>query len=296
MIKPIKFIYYQMFKSNLSDDDKYSLVPLISAIDSLPLKERIREIDDDKYRLEDIYLDDYMGINCYHLRFMRLDEANIPNMSYDDRESAPLKLNDGEYLGTPLHILYDIDNEIFMIQQSRTTMSVGKLNRYLSQMAISLNLFDGGSFIEFRPIISISKIGHGAIYKKIVLKFANIERANIEDNTDLKRIIDLYNDYEAVTGEVIISLGRFRTKQLADKKVRGLCNEIGQNKDYFKSATVSYSTIDGSGVIDLIEDVIKDEISFDIEKRTSLSFIQARDEMLRRYIVRRDRILFELGG
>ena len=37
MIKPIKFIYYQMFKSNLSDDDKYSLVPLISAIDSLPL-------------------------------------------------------------------------------------------------------------------------------------------------------------------------------------------------------------------------------------------------------------------
>ena len=59
---------------------------------------------------------------------------------------------------------------------------------------------------------------------------------------------------------------------------------------------MSYSTIDGSGVIDLIEDVIKDEISFDIEKRTSLSFIQARDEMLRRYIVRRDRILFELGG
>ena len=149
---------------NLSDDDKYSLVPLISAIDSLPLKERIREIDHDKYRLEDIYLDDYMGINCYHLRFMRLDEANIPNMSYDDRESAPLELNDGEYLGTPLHILYDIDNEIFMIQQSRTTMSIGKLNRYLSQMAISLNLFDGGSFIEFRPIISISKIGHGAIY------------------------------------------------------------------------------------------------------------------------------------
>lgn len=294
MIKPIKFIYYQMFKSNLSDDDKYSLVQLISAIDSLPLKERIREIDHDKYRLEDIYLDDYKGINCYHLRFMRLDEANIPNRSYDDRESTPLELNDGEYLGTPLHILYDIDNEIFMIQQSRTTMSIGKLNRYLSQMATSLNLFDGGSFIEFRPIISKSKIGNGAIYKKIDLKFANIERAYIEDTTDLKRIIGVYNDFEAVTGEVIISLGHYRTKQLADKKVRNLCNEIGQNKDYFKSATVSYSSSDGSGIIDLIEDVVKDEISFDIEKRKSLEFIQARNEMLNRYTVRRNEIIHEL--
>lgn len=294
MKKPIKYIYYQLFNSDGSNDDRFSMVPLIEVLSSISLKERIMDIDNDKYRLEDIYKENWLGIKCYHLRFMRLDEANIPNMSYDNRESAPLELNDGEYLGTPLHILYDIDNEVFMIQQSRTTMTVSKLNRYLSFMAIKHNIISDRSLLEFRPIISFSKIGDGAVFRKIALKFANIETAKIEDNTDLNRIISIYNEYGAVTGEVIIGLGHFKTKKLANRKVRNLCNEIEQHKGFFKSAALSYSTPDYSGVIDLIEDVIKDEINFEIEKRTSLSFIQAREEMLKRYSTRRDIIIREL--
>lgn len=102
-----------MFQSDLTESTVYSLVEIIPHIKKMTLKERILKIDHDKYRLENIETEAKNGINFIHLRFMRLDEANIPNLSYEDRESTPLELQDGEYLGTPLHVLYDINNDFY---------------------------------------------------------------------------------------------------------------------------------------------------------------------------------------
>lgn len=295
MIKPVKYIYYQLFQSNLEEDKVYSLLEIIKHLAQTSLKERIIEIDYDKYRLENIKPESINNINFVHLRFMRLDEANIPNLSYENRESSPLVLQDGEYLGTPLHILYDVTNEVCMIQQSRTTMTVGKLNKYLNSFVHSLNLLGKDYFIEFRPILSLSGVRDGAVYSKIELRFANIERAQISDNTDLQKIIDVYNDYQAITGSITMSLGHYTSRQLLGRKVRMLSRDVERNKEALRSARLYYKTEDYTGCVDLIQDIIGDEINFDIEKRSSLSFDYAQREMLQRYLSKLNEILNELN-
>lgn len=296
MSKNVTYIYYQMFQSDLTESTVYSLVEIIPHIKKMTLKERILKIDHDKYRLENIETEAKNGINFIHLRFMRLDEANIPNLSYEDRESTPLELQDGEYLGTPLHVLYDINNEIFMIQQNRTTMTVGKLGNYLNTLAHNLGLISKSIFIEFRPIISLGRVRDGAVYTKIVMNFANIEQTPTTDNSDLHRLIEVYNNFQAVTGSVIISLGHYKSKQLLGDKVRNFSRDIENNRDALKSAKIYYKTDDYSGFIDLIEDVLRDEIKFDIKKRSSLSFDYAKSEMMQRYLVRINAILQELNN
>lgn len=295
MIKNVKYIYYQLFQSNLVEDNVYSLLEIINHLAQLSLRERIIEIDNDKYRLENINPERINNINFVHLRFMRLDEANIPNLSYENQESSPLVLQDGEYLGTPLHVLYDVTNEVCMIQQSRTTMTVGKLNKYLNSYVHRLNLLEDGYFIEFRPILSLSGVRDGAIYSKIELRFANIERVQLNDNSDLHRIIDVYNDYQAITGSITMSLGHYKSRQLLGRKVRLLSRDVERNKEILKSAKLHYKAEDYSGCIDLIKDIIGDEINFDIEKRSSLSFDYAKREMLQRYLLKYNAILNELN-
>ena len=53
-IKHIKFVYYRLFVSDLSNSQIFSLVELIGNIENYSLKKRILTINDDKYRLENI--------------------------------------------------------------------------------------------------------------------------------------------------------------------------------------------------------------------------------------------------
>lgn len=293
MIKPIKFVYYRMFSND--DIQPYSIVEIIDAINQMTLMERIRIIDHDRYRLENIYAERINDTDFIHLRFMRLDFANIPNISYDNRESVPLPLDEGQYLGTPLHVLYDVSHQIYMVQQNRTTMSVGKLSQYINIIAHDIGLLNGNTLIELRPIISRNRLRDGAIFSKIELRFANIAEARIDDRTDLFRIVNLYNNYNALTGSIVLGLGHSRNNQLNNQNVRRLCNEIVEYRENITSAKVFYHTDEYQGFINLIKDVINDELRFELEPRQCLTREYAQTEMLQKFIERLPVLLQELG-
>lgn len=293
--KDIKFVYYRLFSSDLSRHEIFSFIDMIPLFERMPLIDRIHEISGDKYRLENIETSTQNGIRVYHLRFMKLDEVNLPNLSYDNCESEPLVLEDGQYIGTPLHVLYDIDNEIFMIQQNRSSMTVRKLNEYVNYWVHVMNLLDDRHIIEFRPIISNHGIINNGSYTKIELGFANIQEMEIEDNTNLHELINCYQRYGALTGAITLSIGHRTSNQLNSEEVNSLTREIVNNRGLFKNAKVYYKEHDYSGFIDLIEEIMHDSIRFSIERRTSLALVTVQISMLERYCNRINEIMNELG-
>lgn len=292
--KHIKFIYYRLFVSDLKNSKLFSMVELINCILEYDLKSRIKKIGDNKYRLENIETETRNNIDFYHLRFMKLDDANLPNLSYENDESVPLTLRDGQYIGTALHVLYDISNEIFMIQQNRSSMTIGKLDEYINSWAHKLNLITDKQFLSFNPILSKKSLCDTGECTKIYMNFANIQKADVSDNTALHHIANFYNMYSGLTGCITISIGHNTSKQLNGEQVRLLSKEISDNRNLFKSAKIYYKTDDYSGFVDLIEDVIHDIIQFNIEKRTVLSLALAQEGMLKRYLSKVRNILEEL--
>lgn len=293
--KHIKFIYYRLYVSDLKTRKLFSMVGLINRILRYNLKSRIEKIGEDRYRLENIETETRNNIDFYHLRFMKLDDANIPNLSYENDESVPLTLRNGQYIGTALHVLYDISNEIFMIQQNRSSMTIGKLNEYINRWGHKLNLVKDNQFLSFDPILSKKGLCDTGECTKIYMNFANIQQADVPDNTALHHIANFYNMYSGLTGCITISIGHNTSKQLNGEQVRLLSNEISNNRNMFKSAKIYYKTDDYSGFVDLIEDIMHDIIQFDIEKRTVLSLALAQEGMLKRYLSKIINILEELG-
>lgn len=293
--KNIKFIYYRLFSSDLRRHEIFSFIDMIPQFERMPLIDRIHEIDGDKYRLENLERSIFNEIRVYHLRFMKLEEVNLPNLSYDNYESEPLVLEEGQYLGTPLHVLYDIDNEVFMIQQNRPSMNERKLNEYVNYWVHAMNLLDDRHIIEFRPIISNHGVINNGSYKKIELSFANIQEAEIDDNTNLHELINCYQKYGALTGSITISIGHRINNQLNSEEVNSLTQDIINNRGLFNNAKVYYREHDYSGFIDLIEEIMQDTICFIIERRTTLALVTVQISMLDRYAQRINEIMNELG-
>lgn len=292
--KRIKFMYYRPFLFSDSGDMIFSLLEIIANIDKQPLKSRIKQFGDNKYRLENIEREHRNNIDFCHLRFMKLDDANLPNLAYEDDRSVPLTLCDGQYLGTALHVLYDVTNDVLMVQQNRNGMGLAKINEYFNAWAHELELVSDSRSVELYPIYSTSGLENVNGYTKVLLKFANLLDAHVPDNSRLRDVISYFHRYEALSGSITIGVGHHTSQRLNSEEMRALSQDISENRHAIKSAQFHYKTEDYTGFVDLIENVMHDVIQFEIERRTVLSLINAQQGMLNRYFERLPDILKEL--
>src|SRR5699024_11023389 len=66
----------------------------------------------------------------YHLVFERLD-YQLPNRTTLHGESEALDLEDDEYIGIDVNVLYDSENHIFMIQRNRSSLGPSGIEIFL---------------------------------------------------------------------------------------------------------------------------------------------------------------------
>lgn len=226
----------------------------------------------------------------WKLRFIKLRDTNIPSIVKKEEGAKPIELEDDEYIGEDLLMLYDPEIQVAMIQCNRFAMSKGKLEKFLNKIW-------GDS--DYRIIlIHINKsINYAQLkkrnFRRLELRLANIHA--IEDtHRPLSNIINSYNAVGSRAGTVSFSLGKGRQPKegLSPLQIPIMLDDIYENMDIVDDAILKVRDDDNSNVdiVDLFDNCLHEYIDFKLEKRTTLAFDCATKMMVRRYIERKPEV------
>lgn len=246
----------------------FNLTTLFAILDTKNLEERTKEYKQEKARMEEMGL---VGnsTNLWSLYFSRLRDFNLPNRAKKNEPSQPFPLEEDEYLGENVSAIYDEVNNILMIQRNRNSLGPGAIETYFNQF------LQGNDEIVFRPIPiknARTRIKEAEYVRKLKIKFADVKKAETEvSGVSLKKWISHFNDYDSVTGEIIITVGRQRKASLGGN-LKGLLDEVYENSNLIDRAQVSVkkSDISDPEIIDLFAENAHDITSFSVKPRTAL--------------------------
>lgn len=203
--RTVKFSYYTVCMMEDEQDvspKRFDFEAWIKkAVDENIEKKEI-EFDNVIARLEELEGDVNSGI--WKIRFLKLRDTNIPSIVKKTEEAKPIELDDDEYIGEDLLMIYDSKKSIAMIQCNRFAMSKGKLEKYVNKA-----WGDPQHKIVF---LHISKITNPAELKKKNFRYLCVRLANIhaveENHRPFSRIVNSYYDIGGKTGTIVFSLGR----------------------------------------------------------------------------------------
>ena len=166
--------------------------------------------------------------NVWCLQLMKLRDTNVPAKAKDFEEAKTIELDENEYIGEDLYMIYDAEKGIAMIQQNRNSLGVSRVEEFLQH---TYNLFwgtDHNKKISIEPIIGadgIEKLSKGTL-RYIELSMANLNNYIPAEKTPLSEIISQLKTYHGVAGKIMISIGRCKGETLDRNKVHELVKEV----------------------------------------------------------------------
>lgn len=291
-IRTVKFSYYTVCEvndKNGEDPIRFDFERWISKAAKLEIEKKEVEVDGLIVRLEKFEGEERNQL--WKLRFMKLRDTNIPSIVKREEDAKPIELEDDEYIGEDLLMLYDPEIQVAMIQCNRFAMSKGKLEKYLNK------IWDE---IEHRIVlIHINKTINQTLLKKKNFRRLEIRLSNIhsieETDRPLSRIINSYNTVGGKAGTISFSLGRGRQQKegLSPSQIPIMIDDIYENRDIVDNAVLKVRDDDDNSnvdIVDLFDYCLHEYIDFKLEKRTALAFDYATKVMIDRYIERKPEI------
>lgn len=229
-------------------------------------------------RLADVTID--ADTQYYHLVFDRLD-YQVPNRTTLHGESEALDLEDDEYIGIDVSVLYDSQNHIFMIQRNRSSLGPSGIEVFLDSVIHSYNH-------EFNEDFNLAIVSDNtakrralnqAVYRKLQFKATGLKANGIIEKLG-KGTKDLNVD------SVEISFNSKSTKdgKLDDGFARKLLEEYIDDDEIQKLQIRSREEEDGVvEPIDLIDHKLQTFIEFDFKIDRQLNPISVFDKMMEKF-------------
>lgn len=291
--RTIKFSYYTvcMMKDEQDNNPKrFDFESWISKAISDKIEKKEIEFNNVIARLEEMEGDEQNEI--WKMKILKLRDTNIPSIVKKSEEAKPIELEDDEYIGEDLLIIYDSKKQVMMIQCNRFAMSKGKLEAYFNKI--------WGNQKEKIVLIHISKQINTSIIKKknfrhLVVRLANIHA--VEDTyRPFSKIINSYHEMGGKAGTLIFSLGRGKQpkKGLSQEQIPIMLDDIYDNLDMVTDAFLKVKDDDDSShvdIIDLFDNALHEYIDFKLEKRTALEFHYATRLMIDAYMKKKPEII-----
>jgi len=292
--KYVKFDYYRTVIRQKEapasiPDSPYDLRPFLMRIGSSSLLDRIMPYKQEKARVESYAFDEDTGY--WDIYFTRLRDFNVPTRAKEDQPAEPIDLDDDEYIGENVSAIYDENHHILMLQRNKYSLGPSAITEYINYFHDNPN-----EEIFLRPIRIVNtknKIKSAKFHRKIRIKFADLDKKNTEGRSaSIAKWMSLFQEYESVIGEVIISVDRKRNATLGGS-VSKFLDELYENKDVITSAEVSIkrSELSEIEVVDLFEEHAHDIISFTVPPRTVLNHEAVVYQMVQTYNKRKAEIL-----
>ena len=216
---------------------------------------------------------------------MKLREDNIPLIAKEKHDAENIELGEDESLGENLFMLYDNDTGIAMIQSTRTSLGIGKLEMLFTTIWNVEN-----ERIKIKPILdkdSLDQIGRKRC-KVVEVGFANIERDLSENHNSLGRLLSIYRILQGTSGQVRISLGRSRRDDTLNIDEVQSFLESALEESCVTSAGMQIIDNDEDRWINLFDEICYDFIEMQLEDRKSIDFKKITGRMLGCYIKRKD--------
>ena len=221
-------------------------------------------------------------------RFMKLREDNIPSIVKENQEAAAIQLDSDEYLGEGLHMLYDNELGVAMLQVNRFSLGLKKLENFLTYIWHVEN-----ERIRLIPILDevIFDNNRRRKVKCIEIGFANISSCMDGEKRALGTIMNLYRKVDGVSGKIKISLGRTKRDTLNINEVEEIIEDALQDEsvDGLK-LHVKDDDARPVEVIDLFDKITKDILTFNMRDKTTLEYSYAAALMKECYMKRKSYI------
>ncbi len=290
--RTVKFSYYTVCMvddEQGTDPKRFDFEAWIKKAVADKIEKKEIEFDNVTARLEELEGDKANKI--WKIRFIKLRDTNIPSIVKKEEEAKPIELDDDEYIGEDLLMIYDKENQVAMIQCNRFAMSKGKLEKYLNKV--------WGDKGERIVLLHISKKVADAELKKknfrsLVVRFANIHAIE-ETHRPFSKIVNSYSDIGGKAGTITFSLGRGRQSKtgLNQEQIPIMLDDIYSNLDIVADAVLKVKDDDDNSaidVVDLFDNSMNEYIEFKLEKRTALEFSYATNLMVKKYLERKKEI------
>lgn len=249
--RTIKFQYYQI-KSRVVNvkNANYKLFNFAKWIDYMSENHLIKveiSFNDVKARIDHFHFNSNKKI--WGIKLFKLRNTNIPSKVKNNEEAMVIELEEGEYLGEDLFLIYDQENGISLIQQNRFSLGISRLEEFFAD---TYNRFvDERSKIEvdIAPILDLE--GNEKLkycnYKNLEISFANINKCVLDENKrSLSTLLHPLQNLYGVNGSIKISLGHSKLDTLNRKMIQDIVKEVNEpsNKGYsriFRRNTSGYT-------------------------------------------------------
>lgn len=214
----------------------------------------------------------------YYARFYKLRDI-VPAKVKDGTGAESIELEDDEYIGEDVCLLYDDSNGVCMLQKNRFSVSYLKLSEWLSMSC------EKGYRVRLRPINDTNifdKLSNKNI-RSFDISFANLQYD--DENYALSELIQTVQKFNGSKANIRISVGRERHRRLDKEAVNALLSVLKMNKGKFSKAKVTLSDENDTKVevLDLFDAIMSSTINFTIKDKEILDFNTAINRMTDAY-------------
>lgn len=293
--RTIKFQYYQIVSINAKNASKrlFNFAKWIECMTNNNLIQREIPFNEAKARIEQFNFN--ANKEVWGIKLFKLRDTNIPSKAKNNEEAKVIELEDGEYIGEDMFLIFDPNNGIALIQRNRLSLGISRLEEFFTY---TYNKYvDEKNKIEvyIEPILDLhgkEKI-YNSKYKNLEISFANINECVLnEDRISLGTLLQPLKNMYGVNGSVKISLGHSRLDTLNRKLIKDLVKEINEpsNKRYVRTAKIKIQEEDDCDVeiIDLFNDVCDEYLEVSVESSKGLGYTMIINAMIEKYVNRKN--------
>lgn len=277
MKKTIKFEAYRVvaYDKDTLNNQAFDFYRFIVKADGISEQDRTYSYYEEKATLQQMSF----GTNLWYLKFARLRDTNIPSIVKVGGKSEPIELDDDEYIGESVMMIYDtafgdLGYSIVALQRNFHSLGPSGIEKYLNKLWAQ----EDNLILKLEPIVEMdirNRLAQKSTYRKINLRLNNLPGTVTDPNSNssIKKIVTGLNDFNGVSAQIVISVGRSKNKYLSRDEINGALDMLEQNRGVIAGAEIAYEGDDAkTEIVDLFDNKVTGVAQLDIVRKVEIPF------------------------
>lgn len=284
--KRVGFNFFRLFTTTEEGNDVYLIITNLLEQIRLNYLRQAEGIDEEQKlvysyqgepaKLADVRVDEN---NFYHLTFERLLNYQLPIKTTLHGESDVIDIEENEFVGHEVSVLYDPIEHVMMVQRNRDSLGPTAISEFLNSIVEESELASNA----FLSVITDREARHRGFnqnkYKKLQVKVSGMEAQNL-----LRRLLD-GAPQGVETVELIVSSGRGRESEIENESIHPILERYVGNDDVQKlKVSGKYEEYSNVEPVDLLNQKLETFVDLDYREHRYFNPISVYERMLGKYI------------
>lgn len=240
--------------------------------------------------------------NLYSFQLGKMRATGIPSLKRMGQPKEDLQLNDDEYIGEFVTIIFDPTVCSIAVQSNKYSLNVNQVSMYLTELRRQYNsLISRVDAVPMKVNLAaildtdrVRTIGNADIFRKITIKGTDVMLDALAQNGVLGEVSELVGRAEGLNFEVSISLGRApRCESLDADVVQEIIegfNQIDENQKPKIEITAREDEDAALEVVNLMAPTLSNFVVLYVEERRGIGHQYIHDKFVENYTHPRGRI------